>query len=763
MIRRRPVAPAWLSRLAEVPYATEAALVLVAVAVLYSLPSGVGRLDLVAGSVLAAPIVLAGLGIVLVYRANRFINVAQLQLALSAGVLFDGFARGEVFLRVSRGACGCIAVLPGHTALTINFILSALVVIVAAALTSVIIYGPMLRLARYGPLMLTVGSVIVAQILVASESKLHDQLVPKSLIGRGLLPAHLIPPVTSSVTIAGFPLGLGDLLLVGLTVAAVVALGVYVRRSRSGVAIRAAAENPARARTLGVNVELQGARVWLIAGVLAGIAGVLGAYDGATTPTGTTSDSGVNVEGLTLVLIAVVAARFTNFWIVGVAGLLIGVASSAVSSSYGAQTPLDVAAVVIVAILLVSQREARSGRGDREDFSVAGLSRELRPVPDVLRGLDVVRRARRYLAVGGAVLFLGAPFALSTSKTTLLGDAFAFALIGLSILVLSGWAGQPALGQFGFAAIGAWAAVASGAPFLVGLLFAAGAGGVAALLLGLPALRLRGLSQAVSSLAFAVSASALFLDPRYLGSLLPAVVRTPSLPFFPLSTPTRLYFVTLVALVLGCVVVVGLRRSRTGRVLIALRSNEPAAQAFGISPLRARLGAFVTSGALAGVAGALIAANLGSVAPVQFDPSQSLTIFLYTVIGGLGGVPGPLLGAFFLWLISAFSTNPIVTYVGQGTGALLLLMFFPGGLAQVVWNARDAALRRIAFRRRISVPSLLGDGQDELVAGRLPLADQAPARDAVAGVALPFRYRPAGQWALDRLSDDGARGERVGG
>lgn len=321
------------------------------------------------------------------------------------------------------------------------------------------------------------------------------------------------------------------------------------------------------------------------------------------------------------------------------------------------------------------------------------------------------------------------------------------------------------LGQFGFAAIGAWVTAAFELPLIVALPVAGVAGAIAAIAVGLPALKLRGLNLAIMTLAFAVSVTTLFISADYLGESLPEVMPAMSLFGLDLSSQRSMYYVTLVVAFLGIAAVAGLRRSRTGRVLIAARDNEATVQAYGVNLLRTRLTAFAFSGFLAAAAGALLAFLLGGVTPGAFAPATSITLFAFAVIGGLGGLLGPVLGMAYLALLTLFGANELVQLIGSGVVGLLVLAALPGGIAQALYDARDAMLRRVAARHRIVVPSLFADRDPDAPQDQAPLDERRGH-----GRFLPTRYEPDDQWALQRYgtndghtNDGDQANERIGG
>jgi branched-chain amino acid transport system permease protein len=172
-------------------------------------------------------------------------------------------------------------------------------------------------------------------------------------------------------------------------------------------------------------------------------------------------------------------------------------------------------------------------------------------------------------------------------------------------------------------------------------------------------------------------------------------------------------------LALGLIMVVGLRRSRTGRVLIAIRENEKAARAYGVNATRTSLAAFALSGFLAAVAGALYVHQQTGLSAQPYLPQASLELFTMVVIGGLGSLPGALLGATYVHSVDFFL--PVEwQFLATGVGLLLVLLVFPSGFGGVLGDLRDGALRKIAIRRGIVVPSLLADVRVEEVADQPP-------------------------------------------
>jgi branched-chain amino acid transport system permease protein len=292
------------------------------------------------------------------------------------------------------------------------------------------------------------------------------------------------------------------------------------------------------------------------------------------------------------------------------------------------------------------------------------------------------------------------------------------------------------------AAVGGALTSDHGQDLLVAVLVAGLVGAVAAAIVGYPAIRRRGLTLAVSTLAFALFVASFVLNRTIFGDELPGrrIDRGTLLWSIELTNETRFFYVALAFLGLALIAVVGVRRSRTGRVLVAIRENERAARAFGINATRTTLAAFALSGFLAAGAGALYVHQQQGLAAEPFLTQRSLDLFSMVVIGGLGSLPGALLGAVYVRGADFFLPLDW-QFLATGIGLLAVLLLLPSGLGGLLADMRDGALRRVAKRRGIVVPSLLADVRVEADGSERSLADavaaaQAEERERGAALAL---------------------------
>ncbi len=316
-------------------------------------------------------------------------------------------------------------------------------------------------------------------------------------------------------------------------------------------------------------------------------------------------------------------------------------------------------------------------------------------------------------------VLLGVPVWLSASKLNLAAAILIFGIIGCSLVVLTGWGGQVSLGQVAFVGIGAAVSGAVtarlGWDLSFGLVLAGAVGAVVAVVIGLPALRRGGLTLAVTSLAFALMTSEWLLNRNFFGegatlNWLPPlrITRPPLFGVIAVDTDTRFYYLCLAGLALAVVAAYGVRRSRTGRALIAVRENERAAEGFGIHGRRITLFAFAFSGFLAAFAGGLFVYQQSGLDLSPYQPTASLQVFAMAVIGGLGSIPGVLIGATYVQGIDYFLA-PEWQILATGAGLLAILWILPGGLGAALADGRDVLLRWRARRRGITVGSFAAE------------------------------------------------------
>ena len=176
------------------------------------------------------------------------------------------------------------------------------------------------------------------------------------------------------------------------------------------------------------------------------------------------------------------------------------------------------------------------------------------------------------------------------------------------------------------------------------------------------------------------------------------IERPPLFGRIDVETPTRFYVYTLVVLAISMMAVRGIRRSRTGRAILALRDNEKGAQAYSLSATKVKLTAFTISGTLAGVAGGLFSHLNHSFDLQSYGVGKSLDVFTASVVGGLGSMFGAVLGAVYLRGTEWFVTAEEWRFLSSAAGVLLVLLVVPGGLGALVIKIRDQLAMLIARR-----------------------------------------------------------------
>jgi len=664
--------------------------------------SAVPREIFIGGAVIGSLYALGGMGLILVYRANRIINFAQAQLGAVPAV--------AALLLIALKGWNYYLVLP-------------VLIGGAIVLGTLVEAGPIRRLSSAPRLILTVATIGVGFVLLAAE------FIVKLLLSDELLDTastKFPTPFTDFSFTVGITRFNGNHVVTVIVVAAIVsALGAFFKYTDMGIAVRASAENADRASLVGIPVKRVSTVVWVIAAVMSAVGVFLRAPLVGIPLTGFTGPA-ILLFGLATAVIA----RMDSLPTALIAGMFIGCvdrsavfATSSPSIAYASMT-----VVILVALLVQKGVGSRAFDGDTSSWQAV---KEVRPIPLELRNLPEVVRAKAAVLAAGGGLIVGAPFLLGDLQTGSATRMVIFAMVGVSLVILTGWAGQISLGQWALSGIGSMIAGGLAAnhhwDFFATLIVAGVVGAVIAVLVGLPALRIQGLFLAVTTLAFAFTVENFFLSERYFGALLPkdnTFVERPVLygavdidtdsriGFFTLKADAKYYYLTLVFLGLAMALARSLRKNRSGRVMIGVRDNGKVMQAFGVNLARTRLAAFAISGFIAAVAGALFSYQQRSVDASSYSPQTSILIFTMTIIGGVGSLAGAIIGAVYVVgipLLPGLREIDNIELLSSGLGLLFLLLFLPGGLAEGFYRARDTFLRKVAATHNIHVPSLVAD------------------------------------------------------
>ena len=657
--------------------AVASALVLADVVAARLLPKGLPLGVVLFGLVLGALSSLTAMGLVIVYRSARIINFAQAEIGgLAASV-------------------ATILVVGNHQPYVVAVIAGIATAVITGALVDVLVIRRLFEAPR---LIVTVATIGLAQVLGAAELALPN------VIG------HLGPlttfttPFSFSRKIFPFVFTGDSVVAVFAVVAIVAALGYFLGSSLLGVAIRGAADSPDRAELLGIPVRRLSTITWMVAAGLSGVGAIL---------TGPILGPQLGVVGgpvqLLAPLTAAVIARVESLKTAFVASLAIGVFQQAVYWSYPRATTVDVGLFVAVLAGLLLQRR-RIGRTDDSGLGGYVAVREVRRLPDVLRRLPEVRWTRGALALAGVIAVVVVPIGMNDSRRTLLAYVAIFAIIGVSLVVLTGWSGQMSLGQFAFAGVGG-ATTASlyvhlHADLFLCLLAAIAIGALTATIVGVPAIRIPGLFLAAATMAFAVPVSTFLLNSSYFPKLVPQRLARPAvLQRFDLKDPLAFFFLCALALAAAVFVARNYRMTRPGRAAVAVRDNARGAAAFAVSPLRVRLTAFAFAGGLAGLGGGRYVVGLEGVPFSGFPPALSFEVFAMVAVGGLGSLAGGIVGAFYVYGAQYFLHGSL-QLLATGAGIMFVVLVFPGGLADLGYRVRDRLLRAVARRHNLSVRSL---------------------------------------------------------
>jgi ABC-type branched-subunit amino acid transport system ATPase component/branched-subunit amino acid ABC-type transport system permease component len=681
---------------------------------------------------------LLGQGIVLIYRGSGVLNLAHGGFATIGAFVFVRLHSPDSFATSAGVAAHGWPVLPAIAAAT------ALTVVLGVLTDQLLLR----RMRHASPLARLIATLALLLVIEAAAAKIWGVQPP------------FVPPVLPSQVWhlgSGIVINASYVWLLGITVALTAVLTMLWRFTRIGWVTAAVSHNQRGAAALGISPELVSTATWGFGAGLAGLAGIL------ITPI-----TQVSIDKLSLTVIAALAAvllgGFESFPATLLSGLLVGMSQSIISNHELffeqhlklVQTSDALPLLVIVAVLLVrgSSLPLRGHVSERLPAIGSGRVR-----------YEVVLPA---LAIGLALIFT----VFSQNTLFALMVTFMVSIILLSLVVLTGYAGQLSLAQYAVAGIGGLIAARLAAdasfPFLVAAVVGVIGAVLAGVVVAIPALRTRGVNLAVVTLAFGwAMADMVFNNPHLSGETSGISVGQPSIFGWSIDTlehPARYAALTFVLFVGCALLVANLRRGRLGRRMIAVRSNERAAAAVGIGVFATKLVAFAIAGALAGLGGVLLAFQYQNAIFTGFDPFTSLLAVAQIVIGGLGFVfgtvtgaivaPGALLSLIGLHWQGFTSWLPLV----GGIGALMAVLFNQNGIASENVHGvhrLEARLPRRRARRPARPPAEPAvDVPSEVVA----VEPVAPKRLAIENVTV--RY--GGVIAVDGVSIDVRPGEVVG-
>ena len=630
---------------------------------------------------------LLALGLVLVYRTNRVLNFAQGQIGVIAAVFLVKLTADFKF----------------------NYWFALVLSIGLAAFVGALSELVLRRLFNRPRVLVMVATIGLSYVLLALTAL--PFIRPKNLYKPVPVPFDL------SFSLGPFIITPTEVLTLIVAPLVTVALVLAVRLTPWGLSMRAMSENADSARLSGVWIRRTSTLTWTVAGALSAFTAILNAPNQTSALTQALSPD-LLVYALTAALIGAMISLPVAF-IAGVGmGLFLELLQWNVASPAKQQLIIFVL-VMIVLLIRVGALRKGARTGERSTWG-HGAATTVRATADVLRRR--VSSSGVWLVVVVAALL---PLVLSVGNDFLMSQICIYAVIALSLTMLTGWAGQVSLGQFGLVAVGALVAVHLGTsvPLPLVMLYGGAVTALVAIVVGLPALRMPGLFLAVTTLAFAIfMQTAVLATPcitipgidKTLCTGLPnpayTVVARPSLFGISLSSQRAFAWFSLVVLLLSVFILRVWRDKGVARRLVAVRDNELGAAALGIPVLRTKLLAFALSGFVAGYAGVCFAFAVGQLnnTDITFDPTTSFVIISMVVIGGLGSIPGAILGALYLeGLPAIFGSNQTIQFLTSGLGLVAFILYLPGGLAEVLHRFGDVVtigIRSVLHRDPTDVP-----------------------------------------------------------
>jgi branched-chain amino acid transport system permease protein len=676
------------------------------------------------------------LGVVLTYRGSGIINLSVGAMAMLGGYAFWALTSGK------------IASLPTGAALP----LALAFVVACGALVEFAVFRPLRNSSPLSKMVSSLGVLLIAQSAMLLAFGTTPQPEPS------ILP-------TTGFMLFGSNIGWDIIILAVLMVAITAALWAVYKWTRFGLATRAASENEAAAMLGGLNPVRIGLANNLLSSLLAGLLGILAAaitqLDPSTLPL-----------QIIPALAAALIAGFTSFWGATISAFVISILYSLIDymaaqtwfpQSGGVALPgtTDLLAFLIIIGVLFWRGTRIPGRGELVE----------RRMPEAPRPQHLWRTAL-ICAVFGAVLLAVFPFDFRQALiNSLIG-----AVMALSLVVITGYVGQISVIQLSLAGAAGFTvshmAVNFGITFPAGAVIGIGVAVIIGVLTAISAVRVRGVSLAVVTLAGAVAIENFgFTNTTWGGGATGSPVPEPKIFGLDLGSqngfhgidgnvPSPVFgWVCLACCILLAVWVGFIRRGRLGQQMLAIRSNERAASAAAINPRTVKLYAFAIAALIAGVAGVLYAYDFGSVSQDRYDPITALSLIAFAYAGGITLISG----AVFAGLISAQALFPYALQDWFGLSGNWFLLF--GGVVLIftlLQNPTGVAgdiYRRLHKKVQVQAPDIDAASRERITPRtERPDLSGNPKVLAVDGLSVRF----GGVHALSDVTLNVKEGELVG-
>lgn len=622
-----------------------------------------------------------GVSLTLTYRSSGVINFATGSIALYAAYTFSLLREGKLFNPIF-GLPATVEI--GNPPLAVELLAAVACASILGLLSYLLVFRPLRRALPVARVVASVGLMAFLQSLIGLR------LGTEPIALDAMFPSH--PLSIGSVHVPG-----DRLLVAACVVALTLGLWAFYRFTSFGLKTRAVSDSEKGAVINGIRADLVAAANWMIAAAVAGLCGILIAPIVSLTPGGYTL---LVVPALAVAL----SGGFTRILPPLATGLLLGMFQSLLllivtKNSWLPQSGLpDSLPFLVIVGYMIFRGRALPGRGEL-----------------FLRAMPLAREPRRIMST--TVLW----FAVAVAALALLNGGYRYAfvtslliaMLSLSVVLLTGYVGQISLAQLTFAGFGGYLmdpiARLAGIPFPIAPLIVAVAAAALGVVVGLPALRVRGVNLAIVTLACAVVIEQMyFLNPKLSNGVVGPQIPGPTLFGVQVGggKPASFWFgfSTLVFLTVVAVGIALIRRSTLGSWMLAVRANERAASAAGINVAATKLIAFMLAAFIAALSGALWAYRDGTVSVFSFGVMVGLLLFVLAYLTGISSIAGGIKagvvasgGIVYVVLSRHLNTGGYYELV---TAALVIAtcIFAPDGMTGRAYAASEARARRKAER-----------------------------------------------------------------